>query len=89
MDISLQKATSGHEMIWNVLECSLCNRGQDDQPHILQCHKLNEQLRTEWLAKNKIEYRDIFGDTSKQKEAIVLFSRLLKVKEKLESETNK
>ena len=66
------------------LECSLCHRGQDDQPHILQCHKLNEQLSSEELAKNKVEYRDIFGDTYEQKEAIVLFSRLLEIKEKLQ-----
>ena len=71
------------------LDCSLCHKGQDDQPHILRCYKLNEQLNIEKLAKKNVEYRDIFSDTYKQKEAIVLISRLLKIREKLQTETNK
>ena len=41
------------------------------------------KLKSDEVAINKVEYNHIFCDTMKQKEAIVLFKKLLDIKEKL------
>ena len=71
------------------VSCPLCDDGSvDDQPHILVCPKIVEKLSVTEIAKYKVKYEDIFGDVSKQKEATVLFRKMLDIRKSLlEDET--
>ena len=65
------------------MTCPLCQLSQDDQPQYLLCVKLREKLSSDETANNKVKYEDIFDNTYKQKEAVVLISKLLNISEKL------
>ena len=70
----------------NNLNCPLCDRSRDDQPHILECQVLKDKLKTEEVTIERNVYNDLFEDTLKQKEITVLFSRLLDIRETLVDE---
>ena len=53
----------------------------DDQPHILACAKILENLSTSDLVKNKVKYDDIFGGPPEQKQITVLFRKLLEIRQ--------
>ena len=48
---------------------------------MLDCKKLRTVLATDEIATGDVKYDDIFENTVKQKEAIVLMKRLLQAKE--------
>ena len=50
---------------------------------MLECKGLIKHLKSEKLVQKKIDYRDIYEDTLKQKNVTALFSELLKVKKEL------
>ena len=56
---------------------------EDTQQHLLFCSKLSTEFQSEELAKGQVVYEDIFGEVNKQKEAVVLFSKLMEVREKV------
>ena len=70
----------------NNLNCPLCDRSRDDQPHILECQVLQDKLKTKDITIEGNVYNDLFEDTPKQKEITVLFSRLLDIRETLVDE---
>ena len=71
------------------VDCPLkcCGNGdiplEDSQQHLLECVKLRGKVTTADAACKNVRYEHIFGSTKEQKEAIVLFSRLLCEKEKI------
>ena len=55
---------------------------QDSQSHLLQCEMLLQKLNIEELTKtNSVKYEDIFNTMEKQREAAVVLTRLLEVRE--------
>ena len=68
------------------LLCKLCEIDVDSQPYILLCDVLRKELASEHVTAGQVEYCDIFKDTHKQKVVTVLFTELLEIKKKLESE---
>ena len=54
---------------------------RDTQQHILQCPQLKSKIETNDLACGQVEYNHLFSDVHKQKEATVLFERLLEARE--------
>ena len=51
---------------------------RDTQQHILHCPQL--KVETSDLARGQVEYNHIFSDVHKQKEATVLFEKLLEAR---------
>ena len=71
------------------ISCPLCASGEpDDQPHILACAKILENLSTSDLVKNKVKYDDIFGEPPEQKQITVLFRKLLEIRKELLEKQN-
>ena len=63
------------------LKCQDKN-AQDSQSHLLQCKVLLQKLSLEELTrKNNVKYEDIFDNLEKQREAAVVLTRLLEVRE--------
>ena len=52
---------------------------EDSQQHILECKKM--QIENSNVALGKVVYNDLFGEVSRQKEAITLFAELMEMKE--------
>ena len=81
---------SNFKNMFDSLECPLkCwSQGEDPikdtQQHLLTCSKLEVQSND--ISCGKVEYEDLFKDVKKQKEATVLFSRLLEVSNKSKDE---
>ena len=67
---------------WNVN----CNEPAppDSQEHLFVCRKI--ELSSNNLSRSKTEYNDLFGDISKQKEIISLFTELLEVRQTIMNE---
>ena len=71
--------------------CPLNCWGEDEQPnedtqqHLLMCAKLQQEITTQDLATEKVRYEHLFGNTVQQKEATVLFKRLLDARKLLQS----
>ena len=71
------------------ISCPLCASGEpDDQPHILACAKILENLSTSDLVKNKVKYDDIFGEPLEQKQITVLFRIFLEIRKELLEKQN-
>ena len=72
-------------LYWGNLNCQMkCQdkNAQNSQSHLLQCEMLLQKLNIEELTKtNSVEYEDIFGTMEKQREAAVVLTRLLEVRE--------
>ena len=70
------------------LNCS--NKGEteykDTQQHLLECEKLRSCIKVDDLARDRVTYEHLFSDVHKQKEAIVLLSRLIEARERIEAE---
>ena len=77
-------------MYGNVVSCPLKCPQEDTQYHLLECQPLQKEIITNDLSQGKVLYEDIFGDTIKQKEAVVLFTRLIDARAKVlkERESN-
>jgi hypothetical protein len=58
---------------------------KDTQQHLLKCAKLTSELETEDISRGNVEYEHLFSDVYKQKEAAVLFERLLKAREDIKN----
>ena len=54
---------------------------EDTQQHLLVCSKLKTEFKSNELA--QVDYKDIFGEVRKQKEAVVLFCKLLEARDRL------
>ena len=73
-------------MFANVIHCPLdCQeegeeKKDDTQKHLLTCSKLKCEIKTHDVASGQVVYEDIFGGVKKQKEAIVLFNRLIEAR---------
>ena len=73
-------------MYGNVVWCPLkCWEGsqakeEDTQQHMLMCKTLSSLIHTDAVANGSTKYSDIFGDTMKQKEAVVLFHHLIEAR---------
>ena len=73
-------------MYGNVVPCPLACRNKDEeedddtQKHMLECSKLRAEHLAEDAAIGDVNYDDIFSNTSKQKEAVVLFTRLIEIR---------
>ena len=73
-------------MFANVVHCPLdCQeegeaKEDDTQKHLLLCSKLKCEIQTHDLASGQVLYEDIFGEVNKQKEAVVLFDRLIEAR---------
>ena len=52
----------------NNLLCPLCEKEDDDQPHLLNCVELLNMFKDEDIIKVKSVYQDIFEDDQKQKQ---------------------
>ena len=68
----------------NDLLCNLCEKENDDQPHILRCEVLMQHIDTDEVATHKVNYDDIFKEPSKQKAVTVLIAKLLNIKNQTE-----
>ena len=66
------------------LSCNLCHEDiQQSDSHLLDCARLIQ----EWgeLANNiSVEFEDIFGDETRQVQAIKLFSKIFETKSRIE-----
>ena len=73
------------------VDCPLKCWGEDEQPsedtqqHLLSCAKLKQEINTQDLATENVKYEHLFGSTVQQKEATVLFKRLLDARKLLQS----
>ena len=73
-------------MYGNVVWCPLKCWGEsevkeeDTQQHILICETLGTLIHTDEVANGNVKYSDIFAETNKQKEAVVLLHRLIEAK---------
>ena len=56
---------------------------QDTQCHLLECKALMLAIPTNNIARSQVKYEDIFSDVDKQKEAVVIFERLIEARVKL------
>ena len=72
----------------NNLLCPLCEKEDDDQPHLLSCVELLNGFKDEDIVKVKSVYQDIFEDDQKQKQITHLISRLLHIRNQLVSLQN-
>ena len=70
----------------NNILCPLCRKETDDQQHILECSVLKRKFEIRETVANKCEYEDIFVDYKKQKQITHLFSKLIKIRNKLVDE---
>ena len=80
-------------MYGNVVPCPLKCKNKDDeeedtQKHMLECRKLRAELLTDDVAIGEVKYDDIFSNTSKQKQAVVLFTRLIEMRTKILKSTD-
>ena len=66
--------------------CPLCSREEDTQQHMMVCTELVKNLKSEKLAKGKIQYDHIYKDEKKQMEVTELFKELIEVRNKLEED---
>ena len=68
----------------NNMQCTLCQKHEDDQKHILECPNVKAILRSTEILSENILYEDIYSDNViKQKAITVLFSNCLQIREKL------
>ena len=58
-------------------------QNSDTQQHMLQCSQLKSEVETNDLARGQVEYNHLFSDVYRQKEATVLFEKLLSAREQL------
>ena len=58
----------------------------DTQQHLLTCTKLQTRISTEDISCDNVLYIHLFSEVGKQKEATVLFSRLINAREQMESD---
>ena len=73
----------------NNQQCRICNVGQEDQLHLLECDKLNNCLKTKDVANSGAKYKDIFSkEVGKHKVITALFNMLFKLREKIIEEQN-
>ena len=67
--------------------CPLCGNetnSQDDQEHILKCHKIIEDLKQHYVELvHSLEYTDLYGTTHQQKAAVEIYMELLEVRSRL------
>ena len=68
------------------LLCPVCESAVDEQQHILECDDLISQLKSDEIAVEKSEYKDLFENEQKQKRITNLFERLLKIRNSLVDE---
>ena len=68
----------------NNMQCTLCNKHEDDQRHILECPNIRAILKSTEILSESILYEDIYSDkVRKQKAITVLFSNCIQICEKL------
>ena len=71
----------------DVLTCSLCGdiNSCETEMHLLSCPKLMEDknLKTDM---EKVSYMDVFGKIVEQKKAVEVFTRIMKIYEKKQSQ---
>ena len=71
------------------LLCNLCENENQDQKHLLQCSVVKRKLKSSQVAKEKIEYENIYSDNmNKQKEITSIYLEIFNIKNKLETEEN-
>ena len=58
----------------------------DTQQHLLTCSKLQTKISTDDISCGNILYEHLFSEVGKQKEATVLFCRLINAREQMESD---
>ena len=67
--------------------CPLCGNktnSQDDQEHMLKCHKIIEDLKQHHVELvHSLEYKDLYGTTHQQKAAVEIYMELLEVRSRL------
>ena len=68
------------------LLCPVCESAVDEQQHILECDDMISQLKSDEIAVEKSEYKDLFENEQKQKRITNLFERLLKIRNSLVDE---
>ena len=80
----VRECKANFRSMYSEVNCELCTDNKpDDQPHILQCTPLSDQLKSIELSMKKVEYSDIYSDPHKQKEVTVMISKLIDIKKKL------
>ena len=71
----------------NNMSCPLCceeSNSQDEQEHLIKCHKILEELGSQPLELAlSVEYQDLYGNTHQQKAAVEVFMKLLEVRSRL------
>ena len=70
----------------NNILCPLCQNETDDQRHVMDCSVLKRKYESTETVKTQCEYEDIFADHKKQKAITHLFSKLMKIRNKLVDE---
>ena len=74
-------------MYFGDLNCPLKCVGQDNseekdtQQHLLTCAKLQSCTQSDEVSRGAVKYEHIFSDVNKQKEAVVLLSKLIEARE--------
>ena len=64
------------------LTCDLWHSEEEDQLHLLNCETLINKCEDLYNVIS-VEYGDLFSTTAKQLQAVKLFEKILKVREKL------
>ena len=65
------------------LNCKSPNQ-QDEQEHLLKCKRLISELNSEQSEiAQVVEYKYLFGNTHEQKAAVLIFMKLLEVRNRL------
>ena len=78
-----------NKYIHSDLYCQLCKKENEDQQHLLKCDVIVNNMHTEDIVTETVEYRDIFSnDDKKQKVITELFKRVFKLRDKLRENQN-
>ena len=80
-------------MYGNVVPCPLACRNKDQeeddtQKHMLECTKIRAEHQSEDAAIGDVKYDDIFSNTARQKEAVVLYTRLMEIRRRIMKSTD-
>ena len=62
-------------------KCSICQKHEDDQKHIVECINIRAKLRSTGILRENILYEDIYSDNiQKQKAITVVYKECLEIR---------
>ena len=83
------KANYKQKYIHSNIKCDLCKNEDETQQHILECKEIREAYKSDDVAKDKVNYENLFcKDVNKQKEITTLFKHLFNERERLIQKQN-